>query len=543
MNRPSFAGMGFDLVVVGGGIMGACVARDTARRGLTVALIERGDFSGATSAASSKLVHGGLRYLQNLELRIVRESLKERRVWAHIAPHLVHPLPFLMPFLGGGVAAKLKLGLGFGLYDALAFDRNRLADPSKHVPRHAGLGKREAEALEPALAGTPFTRAMRYFDYQMESPERLGLECILDAVAAGAVAANYVELTGFLRSRDGAVEGIAARDLLSNSETEIRGRFVVNATGVWADRLLRQMLAGEPPFEIRPSKGIHLVCRPLLGMHALALMGEGEHLFALPWRGLTVVGTTDTGYDGPLEDVRATEADRRALIERCNRMLPAARLAEEDVRFAYAGLRPLVSHGGDSGNTYDASRAAEIVEHARHGGPASLMSVIGGKWTTSRLVAEQAVDRLARTLGVSTRSCDTAEARLPLAPDGSFPEFEAAMTARLTAAPAGARSQLCRNYGRRADAVVDAAGGDMRLLEPLTEGFPHIGAEIVHAVREEMAVTLEDVLFRRTALAPMGGATAAAIRRAADIMAVERGWDAAAKKAQIAAVERRLARS
>ena len=541
MNRPSFAGIRFDLIVVGGGIMGACIARDAARRGLSVALIDRGDFSGATSAASSKLVHGGLRYLQNLEIGIVRESLKERRVWAQIAPHLVHPMPFLMPFAEGGLAAKLKLGLGFGLYDVLAFDRNRLSDPSKHVPRHENIREREAKGLEPVLADSSFAGAVRYFDYQMESPERLGLECVLDAVAAGAAAANYIELTGFLRSGAGVVEGVAARDLLSGAEIEIRGRAVVNATGVWADRLLRRMVGGEPGFAIQPSKGIHLVCRPFVGHHALALMGNGEHLFAIPWRGLTLVGTTDTAFDGPLDQVSASEADRGELIGRCNAMLPGARLSEADVLFAYAGLRPLV--GGGGGSTYEASRAAEIVDHARTGGPANLMSVIGGKWTTSRLVAEQAVDRLIEKLGASARPCDTAGTRLPLVPEGRFDAFEAAMMPKLSAVPQAARRQLCRSYGRKAEAVIEAAGGDPRLLEPLADGFPHIAAEVLRAVREEMAVSLEDVLFRRTALAPMGGATPAAVRRAAGIMAEELGWDAAAAEAQVAAVERRLARA
>lgn len=541
MDRAGFAGVEFDVIVIGGGIMGACIARDAARRGLSVALIERGDFSGATSAASSKLVHGGLRYLQNLELRLVRESLKERRVWARIAPHLVHPLPFLMP-VAGGAAERLKLGLGFGFYDALSFDRNRLADPSKRVPRHERIGHREAEALEPVLAASAVGGAIRYFDYQMESPERIGLECVLDAADAGASAANYVELTGFLRAGGGPIEGVTARDLLSGTDIEIRGRAVVNATGVWAERLARRMLGEEPRFHIRPSKGIHLACRPFLGRHALLLMESGEHLFVIPWRGLTLVGTTDTAYDGPLDDVAVTQADRQELIDRCNRMLPDAHLGTEDVVFAYAGLRPLVSRGETGGDTYGASRAAEIVDHGRQGGPPNLVSAIGGKWTTSRLVAEQAVDHVVKALGGSARPCDTVEARLPFAPEEPFDAFEAAMRAKLTAVPEAARAQLCRSYGRKAQAVLDAAAGDPRLIEPIAEGFPHIGAEVVHAVRHEMAVRLEDVLFRRTALAAMGGATPAAIRRAAGIMAAELGWDAGATERQIAAVGERITR-
>ena len=507
----------FDLAVVGGGIVGACVARDAARRGLSVALIDKGDFSGGTSASSSKLVHGGLRYLRGFELRLVREAMRERRLWARNAPHLVRPMPFLLP-LGAGRGSQAAMRAALTLYDLLAFDKGRIDDPHQRAPGHRRVGTAEARAMEPALGDGAAYGAILYYDYQMESPERLGLECVIDAVAHGAVAANYVAMTGFLRDGSGKLAGVAAKDRIGGGETEIRAKMVVNATGPWADRVAALGMGQSAPFAIRRSKGIHLVARAFLRGHALAVTGKGRHLFAVPWRSRTLIGTTDTAYDGDPDGIQVYEEEEADLLEAFNAMLPGAGVTDGDIVHRYAGVRPLIGHAEKGGETYGLSREAEVVEHEESGGPANLISAIGGKWTTSRHIAEQVVDKIAARLGVRLRPCDTAEARLPLAPAGTIAEHEAEMEAALAGLDEKVKAQLMRSYGNAAGKVLRAAAGDPALLAPLAPDVPHMLAEAAYAVRHEMAVRPNDILFRRTSIAPLGGASPAVRARIARVL-------------------------
>jgi glycerol-3-phosphate dehydrogenase len=497
----------FDLLVIGGGIVGACVARDAARRGLSVALIERCDFSSGTSAASSKLVHGGLRYLKRLELRLVREALGERRLWAINAPHLVRPMPFFLP-LPARAASRAVLRAALSLYDAVAFDKSRIADPRQRVKGHEVLDAAQARSLEPLIGDGAEGGAIIYYDYQMESPERLGLECVIDAATHGAEVANYIGLAKLVRSPSGNIAAAVAHDSIGRRYVEIRAQAFVNATGPWADLTLADALDAPLPFSLRRSKGIHLVARSFLQHHAVALTADGRHLFAVPWRGRTLIGTTDTAYDGEAGPVPVTAKEEAELLQAFARMLPRAELGEADIVHRYAGVRPLIGRSERGGDTYGASREAEIVDHARAGGPANLYSAIGGKWTTARLIAERMVDLLAKGLGRRFRPCDTRSARLPNAPPGSIEEHERAMRTALAEVESGAADQLMRSYGAAAAQVAAAARGksDLRRLEP---GLPHIPAELVYAARHEMAMTVDDLLFRRTSIAPLGGGTTA----------------------------------
>jgi glycerol-3-phosphate dehydrogenase len=475
-NIAAFSGVRFDLAVIGGGITGAAIARDAARRGLSVALIDKGDFSGGTSSRTSKLVHGGLRYLKQFQIGVVRESLAERAAWLRIAPHLVHPLPFLLP-LPDDVASRFVLRTGLRLYDALA------KAGASTLPAHRKVDAPEAERLERVLAGGAPNGALLYYDAQMESPERLGLECVIDATRHGAVVANYAACTGAVRAASGAVEGVTAKDAIGGSAFELRARVFVNAAGPWADLLLSD-LAEPSPFVIRKAKGAHVVVKKLLVKHALALQSDGRHLFVIPWRGKTLIGTTDTEYAGKPEDARPTS--------------------------------------GEIDATYGASRAAEIVEHGKSGGAPNLYSVVGGKWTTSRAVAEHAVDRIVEDNAFPARPCDTHLAPLPYS---SFSQSE---------------NFLERAYGASAQKVAALAGDDVRLKSPFDPIASHIGAEFLFAVREEMALTLDDALFRRTQLGPLGGASGGAIAEAARIMGDELGWGAARRAEEAAAVKRKL---
>jgi glycerol-3-phosphate dehydrogenase len=512
----------FDLLVIGGGITGACIARDAALRGLQIALVEKNDFANATSAHNSKLIHGGLRYLRNFELGLVRESLRERRIWQRIAPHLVQPLPFLVPLYGGGWKARATLAAGLTLYDLLSFDRGWLEDPAQRLPGHRWLDAATALAREPALEGPGFVGAFEYHDAQMYSPERLALECVLDATANGAAAANYVSAEKLLL-RDGRVEGATVRD--GSVSFDVRAAVTAIAAGPWADIFLAQALGRPSSHKLMRSKGIHLIVPAMTRSAALTVAAQGGHFFVLPWRGHSLLGTTDTTFNGSPDMVGVSERDIGDFLAYINANLSSAKLERADVEHFYAGLRPLVDDG--SGDTYDASRRAELIDHGKEDGVDGLFSAIGGKWTTSRHLAEQAVDVIVAKLGQSVRACLTATAKLPGAPAVHF-------ESDLAQQPASAH--LARLYGARLHEVLGQAGDRPELRQPLSPSGD-IGAQVLFAIRKEMALTLEDVVMRRTGVGQLGNPGTDALARVADLMATELGWDDGRRQREIETVK------
>jgi glycerol-3-phosphate dehydrogenase len=518
-----------DLIVIGGGVTGACVARDAAMRGLAVALVEKHDFSHATSAASSKLIHGGLRYLRNLEVGMIRQSLRERRIWERSAPHLVYPLAMVVPVYQRHRDSLRKVRVGLSIYDALAFDRGWLADPDQRLPGHRALSAAEALALQPELSADGLTGAAVYHDCQMFSPERLALECLLSAAGAGASLANYAEVDGFVREGD-RVAGVRVRDALTGRTHELRAGLVINAAGPWADRLLGRLSDRPAPKMIR-SKGIHVITRAVTGDHALAIVGRDGHVFLLPWRGRTLIGTTDEVYEGEPDDFRVTEADITGLLAHVAAEVPGLGLTRADVLHTYGGLRPLVEDSSAT-STYDTSRRSEICDHAREGGPQGLISVLGGKWTTSRALAAAVVDLVGRKLGRKLPACTTDQVPLPGGAIGRFSRFVAdAERERPDMDPALLR-HLARNYGGRMGEVLHLAT-DPTSTRPLAEGLQEIGAQVVHAVRAEMAVALEDVVFRRTGLGTLGNPGDRALAATARQMGALLGWGMAERIAQV----------
>jgi len=515
----------FDLLVIGGGITGACIARDAAMRGLSLALVEKNDFAHATSAHNSKLIHGGLRYLRNFELGLVRESLRERRIWQRIAPHLVHPLPFLIPMYGADWKARAELAAGLTLYDLLAFDRGWVDDPAQRLPGHRWLDARAALEHEPRLDGPKFCGTFEYYDAQMYSPERMALECVLDAVAHDAAVANYVSAERLLL-RDGRVEGAMVADCFSDNRFDIRAAVTIIAAGPWADIFLAQALGKPASHKLMRSKGIHLIVPEMTKHAALTVAARGGHFFILPWRGHSLLGTTDTAFAGSPDNVGVTEEDIAALLDFINAHLASAHLSRADVQHFYAGLRPLVDDG--SGDTYDASRSAELIDHGKEDSVSGLYSSIGGKWTTSRHLAEQAVDRLVAKLGKPPRACATATTKLPGAPEGAF-------GAILDSTPAP-QQHIARLYGTRAPQMLSLAASNADLRQQLSESGD-IAAEVPFAVREEMALTLEDVVMRRTGIGQVGNPGASVLATCAQIMANELGWSEERRASEIAAVE------
>ncbi len=518
----------YDLLIIGGGITGISVARDAALRGLSVALVDKSDFADATTAASSKLIHGGLRYLQNLELGLVRESLRERRIWSNNAPHMVHPLMFLMPVYDKGLRGRLKMALGLTAYDWLAYDRNRLDDPEKAIPAHRTLSREEAIALEPGLDAPNLTGATTFYDYQMHYPERLALACLRSAVEAGAHAANYVEAREFV-IKDNKVVGARMRDNnVHRSDFTVRAKLTINAAGPWADLLLDAFLANNNARRMIRSKGIHILTRPITQDHAIAALTPKGHFFILPWRGYSLIGTTDTVYRGDPDGFRVTEKDIVDFVESINEAYPAAALQRSDVLFFYGGLRPIVdqtSAVASEQDSYYASRAAEILDHEAENSIAGLLTAIGGKWTTARHLAEQVVDMAQVKLGADAVVSTTASAPVFGGKTGIFAEFVEKALERYQELPDDIVRHLAQQHGAAMDEVLRAAEEDPALYARLDENAPYIAAEVIYAIRHEMALTLDDVLFRRVGIGAAGKPDDAVLDRMCTLMAQELEWD------------------
>jgi glycerol-3-phosphate dehydrogenase len=510
----------FDIHVIGGGATGACIARDAALRGLSVALTEKNDFAHATSAHNSKLVHGGLRYLRNFELGLVRESLRERRIWQRIAPHLVRPLPFLVPITGGG---RATLAAGLTLYDLLSFDRGWLDDPEQRLSGHRWFAHDVALTREPALDAPNFAGAFLYYDAQMYAPERLALECLLDAAEHGAAIANHVEAEG-LTLRGAKVEAASLRCTETDARFDVRAKLTIVAAGPWADLFLNHAL-GNQSHKLMRSKGIHLIVPAITRHDALTVATPHGHFFVLPWRGFSILGTTDTAFNGSPDSVGVSEADIAGFLSFVNAHLPEAHLKREDVRHFYAGLRPLVDDG--SHDTYGASRRAELIDHQKLDNVDGLLSAIGGKWTTSRDLAEQVVDKALGKLGRPKRAATTATQPLPGGRIGRLADF------RTRYAPG--RDHLARLYGARLDKVT-ALAKDIPELATQLSPSGDIGAQVLFAIREEMALTLEDVVMRRTGIGQLGAPDEQTLAFTASLMAGELGWSEARKETEIASL-------
>ena len=533
----------YDLVIVGGGISGASIAWDAALRGLKVALLEKEDFAHGTTSGSSKLIHGGLRYLQNGELALVRESLRERRIWEMIAPHMVFPLPFLLPTYGQGMSGKLIMSVGLTFYDLLSYDRNRLDDPDKKLPGYKTVSREEALEIMPSLKKEGLTGGKIYYDCQMFAPERLCLEFILGAAEQGADAANYAEVTGFLERPGGngkRIEGVRVKDRENGKEHEIRGALTVNASGPWADKLMG--LAEEnPPRQLIRSKGIHLITRQLSGETALAVKSEiGGHFFVIPWRGHTIIGTTDTVFSHEPDAMGVTEEDIEKFLLVVNDGLPGLGLTRGDVQHFYVGLRPLIDETPDEGtkDSYNASREAEVFDHGEKHGIDGLLSALGGKWTTSRNLAEEVVDKAAEKLGRKLKPCATESTPLYGGAIKRFRPFLDEAKQRHQRYAPDIIDNLGHFHGARMDDILEIAGTEPKLEERLDDQSPDIGAQIVNAVRNEMALHLDDALMRRSGIGTLGRPSPQLIGKAAGLMAEELGWDGARREQEIARLSR-----
>jgi glycerol-3-phosphate dehydrogenase len=531
----------YDLLVIGGGVYGLCVAWDAAMRGLSVALVEKGDFGAATSSATLRIVHGGLRYLQHADVRRMRESIRERMIMMRIAPHLVHPLPCLVPTYGHLLKGKEVLAIAMAMTDLIGFDRNRLDDPQKKIPNGRTISRAECVSILPGIDPVGLTGGAIYYDAQMHNSERLTLSFALSADEAGADLANYVEVTGLSTSR-GRVTAVACRDQHTGDTFDVRAKMVANMTGPWSDIVVAYLHGARPYRRVLRSKGIQIVAPLYCADYAFAvestqrdpdaIISRGGRLyFITPWRGRSLIGTTDTVYEGDPDEFAVTERDLTEFIDEINAIYPAARLRCDEVPFWYGGLRPVGEKNIDP-NVSRAARKFEIIDHARRDGVENFISVTGVKYTTARGVAEQAVDRIFRKLGKQPPRCMTAEIALW---GGDIERFDEFMAAGLRIRPAGTSEPTMRhlvyNYGSRLDEILGYAKDDASLEETLP-GSDVTRAEVVHACRREMAASLADVVLRRTDLGSLGPPQSAALDEVVRIMAAELGWDAARQAAE-----------
>jgi glycerol-3-phosphate dehydrogenase len=521
----SIAGQRFEVVVIGGGITGAGVALDAASRGYSVALLERDDYASGTSSRSSKMVHGGLRYLQNLDLGLVREALIERQLMVQLAPHLVYPTPFLVPAFAEERRDR-KIGIGLNMYDVMATTRvgrsRRDIRAAKEEDeelywspdRHRTIDRDEVLELVPSLEQRDPRGAYLFYDCQTDDV-RLVLTVLGEAERFGATMLNGAEVTEVLL-RNGRAAGVAFVETESGERFEVEADNVVNATGVWADRIRPEVIEEEDVPRIAPSRGTHvLLDRDDLSTGSAACIvpaGEGRAIFALPWYGRTLVGTTDSDYAGDIDHPHPSGADVEYLLEAVNAFFGVS-LGAADLVGGFAGVRPLIATG-DPRKSVDISRKAELYETS-----SGMLTITGGKLTTWRRMAKQTVDRLVEREGREA-SCHTAE--IPLGMEARPADLEA---------PAGVGeksvAQLAFRYGHAARAVLDLAWQDPKLAEPIVPRRPDLLAEVAIAARFEQARSVADLLLRRTRLGILAAPQlreADAARPVAEALGAELGW-------------------
>ena len=523
-------GQRFDVVVIGGGIAGAGIARDAALRGYRTLLLERKDFAFGTTGRSSKLIHGGLRYLELFDFGLVRESLRERERLQRLAPHLIRPLPFVVPVYRGAKRGMITVRVGMKLYDLLT--------PGKRTEHYRTMSREETLRHEPHLEPRDLLGAGFYFDDLLLLPERLCLENVLSARRWGASVFNYAEVTeiksrepragypaGYpLGGRGGREWEIEARDALTGGAARVTARVVVNATGPWVDQVRRLAGVDQGRRCLRTTKGIHLLL-PRITDHAVYIAAKRDErmFFVIPWRGFSLVGTTDTDFEGDLDRLAATREEVQYLLQETRRVLPSAPVREDEIAYTYAGVRPLAFEEGMSAS--DVSREHKVIPEGEAG---TFLSITGTKLTCYRSLAEEAVDRIGRLMGRPV-PCRTHT----LALDGS--DGDGTVEVRLWAdvedlsrrsglEPAQIQN-LLEIYGRRFTAVLEIAERTPELRERLCKQNPDIRAQLLYAVEHEDTETLTDFLLRRTGIGTSPCMGKDCCEQIARWMGEGRGWD------------------
>lgn len=482
--------MKYDILIIGGGINGVGIAREASQRGLKVCLVEKHDLGSGASWASTKLIHGGIRYLEFYEFGLVRESLREREILLHTARHLVKPVEILFPIYRNRKYYYAQIKAGMLLYDLLA--------GRKSMPRHHALSPHQFFKRVPAAEEKGFNGAFCYFDCQVVYPERLCVENALAARRRGADIRTYTEVTEFLLENH-AVKGVRVTDHITGESVELMASVVVNTAGPWVDSV-NTLLPVKTKRRIGGTKGSHLVMRQFPGAPAVALYAparsDGRPFFIIPWRDQVLIGTTDVYTDEPLDEIRASSAEIDYLLAEARSVLPSAEIKKENILFTFAGVRPLPYQPGK--NERQVSRRHFIHDHLKHDGVDGLYSIVGGKLTTYRSLAEEFIDgignRMDGRLGLSRSASERLPGSMPLATVRNLPEI------RRAGMDENQLKDLYSVYGGLLSGVAEVASSRRELAERILTGMPYIGAQVVHSVRQEFARTLNDIMFRRTGM-------------------------------------------
>jgi glycerol-3-phosphate dehydrogenase len=537
------AGQSFDLIVVGGGIHGAAVLREAAVRGYKAALIEQGDFGQATSANSLKIIHGGLRYLQQGDIRRMRQSIRARALFLRFAPHLVHPQPFFIPLYGHGLRGKEALTIGLILNDLLSWDRNRNLSPAGCLPSGRMLTSAKCLALLPDLDKKGLTGGAVWYDALAANTERLTLEFILAATDRGAVAANYVKALSLITEK-GSLQGVALQDSLTGNRFDIKAPWVINAAGPWINTLWEKPVAGEVQ-PIRWTRGLNLIIkRPFASGYGFGLGGKilkgrpsesGKRqrlFFFVPWKGHTLVGTDYKRQDGPAREHRLTLEEIQDFLDELNAVHTQGNFTLKDVSFFHSGLLPL-SEGQDPADLQaEPDRHFRLIAPETSGSLKGLLSIKSTKYTTAPIAAEKILDL------IGSRAADPSFEKEP---ENRPAENESALTAALAIArPHDGSADLKRiarhlaeNYGSRAGSVLELIKQDSALAFSLSDDPPVLAAEVAYGIREEMALRLSDIVFRRTELGQTGRPSLKSLQAASLLMARELGWNEERRQKEI----------
>lgn len=538
----------FDLVVIGGGIYGVCIAWEASLRGLSTALIEKEDFGHATSANSMKIIHGGLRYLQNFDFGRMRQSIQDRTVLMRIAPHLVHPLPILMPIYGHLMKGREMMKIALAVNDLISYDRNQWTDPQKYLPRGRIISSEECLENLPGIPATGLSGGALWYDGQVYNSERLTLSFALSAAQIGASTANYMKATGLLRE-NGRVVGVEAIDQLSGASIQIHGKSVVNASGPWVDEVLSMINGKSPQLGVQLAKAVNIATRPIFERYAVGLsgghQGNGQEsddrlFFVTPWRDQTLIGTTYKYFDAHPDTQSITESDVQELLDSFNQIYPSAELSLDDVKFVYCGLVP-VSDVNDEKSEFKRERHYQIRDHDQDGYP-GLVSVLGVKYTTARDVAVKVVDQVDRILGVDSASSTSEEVALY---GGDIGHFESFLDSEIEKKPYGLQPENVRsliyNYGTAYPEVlryIDHSGNDE---DRISEEQAILRAQISYGIDYEMALTLSDIIFRRTELGTSGQPSEETLDFCAVEMGQLMGWDEVRMQEEIQTVKKAYA--
>lgn len=534
-NLTKMASDTYDLVVIGGGIYGACVAWDAVLRGLSTVLVEKQDFGAGTSSNSLKIIHGGFRYLQQVDLKRMRESIRERKILMRIAPHLVHLLPVLVPVYGHLFKGKEMMAFALFLNDLIGFDRNRLSDPSKDIPKGRMLSKEECVKALPGVETKDLTGAALWYDALAYNTERLILSFLLSAIDKGARVANYTEVIEFLKDSK-AVVGVRVKDVLTGEEFDIKSKMTINAGGPWQHQI-RSLVGrsnGESP---KFAKAVNLVTRRIVADYAFGVsnvrkdkdepefLDEARFYFIAPWREYSLVGTEYQYFQDSPDKLSITEQDITKLIAKINRLYPDADLKREDVYFHHVGLVPIADKSATNGSLSPAKHY-RIYDHKEIDGLKGLISVLGVKYTTARDVAEKTVNQVFRNLG---QTPPKALSRTVPIYGGEIKNFQQYLEQKKSAFSKRLQPEvverLIYTYGSKCPKILKYIDQKPALGQTLSDSTSILKAEVIHAVKEEMALKLSDVVFRRTELGTAGNPGLDSLNKCASLMARELGWD------------------